>query len=188
MLEALPDGLLGTRDRALLTLGFAGGFRRSELVALDVGHIRFVRGAGLEAKVVRSKTDQSAAGMTKEIAYGKDPSTCPVRAVKEWLEHASIRQGPVFRAVNRHGQVSKSRLSAQVVRLVVKRALEQAGVSSDMFSAHSLRAGLVTTAKLRGVDDADIMKVTGHRSLQTMHKYDRRAKRWQDPATSKLGL
>ena len=65
----------------------------------------------------------------------------------------------------------------------MKRALEQAGVPSDTFSAHSLRAGLVTSAKLRGVDDAAIMKVTGHRSLQTMHKYDRRAKRWQDPAT-----
>lgn len=188
MLEGLPSGLLGTRDRALLTLGFSGGFRRSELVALDVAHLHFVRGAGLEVMVPRSKTDQSGAGHTKEIAYGRDPSTCPVRALKDWLALAEITDGPVFRSVSRHGHVSAGRLTAQVVRLVVKRALEAAGVPSDAYSAHSLRAGLVTTAKARGIDDADIMKVTGHRSLQTMHKYDRRTKRWKDPATGRLGL
>ena len=188
MLEVLPPGLLGVRDRALLTLGFAGGFRRSELVALDVAHLRFVRGAGLEVTVARSKTDQTGAGHTKEIAYGRERSTCPVRALKDWLELAEVREGPVFRGVNRHGHVSASRLTAQVVRLIVKRATEAAGLSSADFSAHSLRAGLVTTAKAQGVDDADIMKVTGHRSLQTMHKYDRRTKRWKDPATGRLGL
>jgi integrase len=188
MLGGLPEGLLGVRDRALLTLGFAGGFRRSELVGLDLAHLRFVRGAGLEATVVRSKTDQTGAGFVKEIAYGSDPDTCPVRAVKEWLKLAAIQEGAVFRSVNRHGQVSSARLSAQTVRLIVKRALDAAGVSSDAYSAHSLRAGLVTSAKERGIDDAAIMKVTGHRSLQTMHNYDRRAKRWKDPASGKLGL
>jgi site-specific recombinase XerD len=188
MVESLPNGLLGMRDRALLTLGFAGGFRRSELVALDVSDLRFIRGAGLEVKLRRSKTDQERKGQAKEIALGARTSTCPVTAVKDWLELAEIVDGPVFRSVNRHGQVGETRLTAQVVALVVKRALAAAGVPNASYSGHSLRAGLVTTAKQRGVDDADIMKLTGHRSLQTLQGYDRRAKTWQNPASGRLGL
>jgi integrase len=189
MIEALPPGLLGVRDRALLALGFAGGFRRSELVALDVADLRFRRdGAGVEVMIDRSKTDQQGRGHMKEIARGRRASTCPVTALRDWLELADIEQGPVFRAVNRHGHVSEKRLTDQVVALVVKRAATAAGIANEAYSAHSLRAGLVTQAKERGVEDADIMRLTGHRSLQTLHGYDRRAKRWSNPASGRLGL
>lgn len=187
MLDTLPKGLLGVRDRALLTLGFAGGFRRLELVQLDVERLKFVRG-GLEATLARSKSDQFGAGHVKEIANGQDPTTCPVRALKDWLSLAHVQSGPVFRNVNRHEQVSPKRLTAQVVRTVVKRAADAAGLPSELYSAHSLRAGFVTTAKTNGIDDGAIMRVTGHKSLQTMHTYDRRVKKWKDPATGRLGL
>jgi integrase len=98
MMDELPAGLIGLRDRALITLGFAGGFRRSELVALDRADLKFVT-EGLEALVRRSKTDQEGAGLTKVTAYGGDPSTCPVRALKDWLELAGIVEGPVFRPI-----------------------------------------------------------------------------------------
>ena len=187
MLVELPEGLVGVRDRALLTLGFAGGFRRSELVGLDVSGLKFVRG-GMEVTLVRSKTDQTAAGHLKEIANGQDPDTCPVRAMREWLRLGKVQDGPIFRAVNKHGHVSPTRLTGQSVRFVMKRALNVAGIPGDDFSPHSLRVGFVTTAKERGIDDGSIMKVTGHKSLQTMHGYDRRVQRWKDPATAKLGL
>lgn len=93
MYEVLPSGLLGARDRALIGLGFSGAFRRSELVALDVGDLSFVR-RGLEVRVRRSKTDQEGHGFIKNIARGNDPTTCTVRAVRDWLELAGIVDGP----------------------------------------------------------------------------------------------
>ncbi len=82
-------------------------------------------------------------------------------ALQDWLELAELREGPVFRGVNRHGQVSDARLTAQVVALMVKRSLAAAGLDSALYSGHSLGAGLVTAAKKKGVDDADIMRLTG---------------------------
>ena len=95
MYAVLPSGLLGVRDRALIGLGFSGGFRRSELVALDVVDLTFVP-AGLEALVRRSKTDKEGRGLIKNIAVGADPSTCTVRAVRDWLELGGIAEGQCF--------------------------------------------------------------------------------------------
>jgi site-specific recombinase XerD len=149
--RAAAAGLLGVRDRALLTLGFAGDFSRSELVALDVAALRFVPGRELEIKLRGSKTDQERWGQEKEIALGRRTSTCPVTAIKDWLELAAITNGPLFRAVSRYGTASEKRLTDQVVALVVKRSLVAAGVRPDEYSGHSLRAGLVTVAKQPGV-------------------------------------
>lgn len=112
----------GVRDRALIGLGFAGGFRRSELVALNVADLSFVT-RGLEAIVRRSKTDQEGKGLTKNIARGTDPTTCPVHAIRDWLELAAIAEGAVFRPVDRHGNVKGTRLSAHAVALVLKRPI-----------------------------------------------------------------
>lgn len=114
MMEALPEGLTGVRDRALILLGFAGGFRRSELVALQHAHLRFV-GQGLEAFLERSKTDQEQQGHAKMISYGSDPATCPVRAVKDWIELSSVVSGPLFRPINRHGQLGSRALTGHAV-------------------------------------------------------------------------
>jgi integrase len=173
MVDALPAGILGLRDRALVTLGFAGGFRRSELVALDAADLTFVS-EGLEAIVRRSKTDQEGAGLTKVVAYGSDPATCPVRALQDWLELAAIGEGPVFRPVNRHEQLSSQRLTGHAVAAIIKRVAKRAGMPTPELSGHSLRAGFVTEAKKNGADDAAIMDQTGHKSLAMVHRYHRR--------------
>ncbi|HEX5660828.1 MAG TPA: site-specific integrase [Polyangiales bacterium] len=187
MYEVLPSGLLGVRDRALIGLGFSGAFRRGELVALDVSDLAFVR-RGLEARVRRSKTDQEGRGLTKVISRGSDASTCAVRAVRDWLKLARIEDGPVFRSVDRHGNVSPRRLSAQSVALVLKRAAAAAGIPVDDIAGHSLRAGFVTEAKKHGADDAAIMDQTGHQSIAMVQRYHRRAKKWEKPASEKLGF
>ena len=132
---------------------------------------------GLEALVRRSKTDQEGAGLTKVIAFGGDPSTCPVRATKDWLELAGIGEGPVFRPINRHEQLSAKRLTDFAVAVIIKRAAKKAGLPTPQLSGHSLRAGFVTEAKKNGADDAAIMDQTGHKSLAMVHRYHRRTKK-----------
>ncbi|NLW92929.1 MAG: tyrosine-type recombinase/integrase, partial [Syntrophomonadaceae bacterium] len=104
MVSTLPDSLLGIRDRALLLVGFAGGFRRSELVALDVEDLEFKR-EGLVINLRRSKTDQEGQGRKVAIPYGSNCDACPVRFLQLWLEESGISSGPVFRSVNRHGNL-----------------------------------------------------------------------------------
>jgi integrase len=187
MVDALPPGLSGLRDRALILLGFAGGFRRSELVALERAQLRFVS-QGVEAEVLRSKTDQEQRGFVKMIAYGSDPETCPVRALKDWLELSSIVRGPVFRPINRHGQLGARALTGHAVAIIVKRLAAQAGLPVPDLSGHSLRAGFVTSAAIGGADYPSIMDQTGHESLNTVHGYNRRKDKWKRPASAKLGL
>lgn len=187
MIDAAPRGLLGVRDRALLTVGFAGGFRRSELIAVEISDVAFVH-EGIEIIVRRSKTDQAGAGMLKVIAYGSDPATCPVRLLRAWLDAAPVAEGAVFRAVDRHGRVGARRLSGQAVAEIIKRAAKRSGLDPTRFSGHSLRAGFVTEAKKRGADDAAIMDQTGHRSLEMLRRYHRRIRAWERPASARLGL
>jgi integrase len=143
---------------------------------------------GLEAIVRRSKTDQEGEGLIKMIAYGSDPATCPVRSLQDWLELAGIGEGPVFRSVDRHGRVSDRRLTDHAVAVVVKRSAKTAGLDPEHFSGHSLRAGFVTEAKKNGADDAAIMDQTGHKSLAMVQRYHRRTKKWEKPASARLGL
>ena len=103
--------LIGARDRALILLGFAGAFRRSELVGLDIEDCAFGKD-GLTVTLRRSKTDQDGAGRKIGIPYGSNPETCPVRTIQAWIEQAGIEAGPLFRSINRHGQVQAGRLSA----------------------------------------------------------------------------
>lgn len=187
MVETLPRGMVGHRDRALLTLGFAGGFRRVELVALQVSELNFVR-EGVECLVRRSKTDQEGAGLLKVIAYGSDPLTCPVRALQDWLELAGIGEGPVFRRVDKSFRVGDRALTDRSVALIVKRASARVGLAVECFAGHSLRAGFVTEAKKNGADDAAIMDQTGHKSLAMVQRYHRRARKWERPASARLGL
>jgi hypothetical protein len=109
MLGAAPDSLRGLRNRAVLLLGFAGAFRRSGLVALNVGDLDFQRN-GLVVTLRRTKTDQEARRRRVGIPFGSTEQTCPVRAVQRWLEAAEITRGAVFRAVDSHNNVSRSTL------------------------------------------------------------------------------
>lgn len=135
MLRTLPDNLLGSRDRALLLIGFAGAFRRSGA--------RFARRC-------RSKTDQDGEGRPVAIPHGTHEQTCPVRAAKAWLGQSGISEGAVFRPVNRHGKLAVARLSDQAIALVVKRCAGRVGMTVGSFAGHSLRAEFVTSARSSG--------------------------------------
>jgi integrase len=187
MVAQLPGGLLGARDRALLLVGFAGGFRRSELAALDVADVAFVRD-GAEVTIRRSKTDQEGHGRKLPICYGGNPATCPVRALQAWLELAAMKEGPIFRGVNRHGQIGAGRLTPRVVRLVVRRSAARAGLDAAKYGGHSLRAGLVTEAAKHGKRRSKIMQATGHRSEAMLQRYERDADLFTDAANAGLGL
>lgn len=186
MLMRTPDTLTGKRDRALLALGFAGAFRRSELVALDVADLQEDKD-GLRVMVRRSKTDQQGKGFEKAIPHGR--FVRPVALLREWLDAAEITEGPVFRPVSRSGRVrgldnlsNPPRLTTQSVADIVKRYATAAGLDASAFGAHSLRAGFVTSAAERGADLARIMDTSGHRDPRTVVGYIRRANAFKDHA------
>src|SRR6266849_4118980 len=128
MVETLsPTAVIGVRDRALLLVGFAGAFRRSELASLDVADVTF-GGDGLIVQLRRSKTDQEGKGRKVGLPFGSNPLTCPVRSLRAWLDVASIASGAIFRAVDRHGNIAVTRLTDQSVALIVKRCAKAAGL------------------------------------------------------------
>jgi len=187
MIDATDTGMIGARDRALILLGFAGAFRRSELVALDAADCTFT-GDGLTVMLRRSKTDQEGAGRKVGIPYGSNPKTCPVRTMEAWIEQAGISSGPVFRSINRHGHLQPGRLSGiDVVRVVKKLAL-RAGLDAAKYAGHSLRAGHATTAAIGGASERSIMQQTGHRSVQMVRRYIRDGSLFRENSGGKLGL
>jgi integrase len=133
------------RDRAILLLGFAGAFRRSELVALDVADFEETED-GFRVTIRKSKTDQEGQGQTIGIMRGS--AACPVRAVKAWLEAAGITEGAIFRPVP--GEVAAERLRPRAVDNIVKRYAKRLGLPITDFSAHSLRSGFLTISARRG--------------------------------------
>lgn len=163
------------RDRTLLVVGFAGGFRRSELVSLTLGSLTFGVD-GVEVMLKRSKTDPSGKGRVVAIPPG--PSRlCPVRLLKSWLavlrkEDIAAEAMPLFRAVDRHGQLQKG-LRGAAVGGILRERLRHCGLECDGYSAHSLRSGLVTSAAKAGVPVWAIQRQTGHRSESTVHRYIR---------------
>jgi site-specific recombinase XerD len=187
MVDATDAGLIGVRDRALILLGFAGAFRRSELVGLDVADCAFGKD-GLTVTLRRSKTDQEGTGRKIGIPYGSNPETCPVRNLQEWTEQAGINSGPLFRWINRHGQVQPGRLSGIAVARVVKKLVGRAGLDTAKYAGHSLRAGHATTAAMAGASERSIMKQTGHRSVQMVRRYIRDGSLFRENSAGKLGL
>jgi integrase len=159
------------RDRALLLVGFAGGFRRSELVGLDHDDIDHVR-QGLVITLRRSKTDQLGAGRKVGIPLGRS-RWCPVAALDHWLAYSGITDGPLFRPVNRHGRIMSQRLSGEAVSLVIRERLVAARYDHTGFSGHSLRAGFATSAAQAGVPTLKIREQTGHASDAMLARYVR---------------
>ena len=155
MLSSLPVNTLGTRDRALLLLGFAGAMRRSELVGLDISGLEQIE-KGLIVTIRKGKTDQMGKGRKIGVPFGSHETTCPVKAVEAWLSTSGILEGALFRSVNRHGQVSSGRLGDRAVALIVKRALVAAGINPKNFAGHSLRAGFATAAAMAGAGEREI--------------------------------
>lgn len=187
MVDTLEENLLGTRDRGLLLIGFAGAFRRSELVGLDVSDVQAGHD-GLTVYIRKSKTDQEGQGRKIGIPYGSQPHTCPVRALAAWLEKSGLTEGPLWRAVNRHGQMQPGRLSDKSVALIVKRCAKKAGLDPAKYAGHSLRAGLATSAAAAGVSERSIMAQTGHKSVQMTRRYIRDGSLFRDNAAAQVGL
>ena len=187
MVTALPSTLIGQRDACLLLLGFASAMRRSELVSLDLCDIEDTND-GLIITIRRSKTDQEGEGRQVGIPYGSDPRTCPVRAVRAWIAASDILDGPLFRSVNRHGQLGAARLSDSSVAFVAKRSAQAVGIDPLTVAGHSLRSGMATSAARAGATESSIMATTGHRSLPVLRRYIRRGSLFTDNAASRLGL
>jgi integrase len=187
MVDVSDQGPIGLRDRALILLGFAGAFRRSELVGLDLNDCAFSKD-GLTVTLRRSKTDQEGVGRKVGIPYGSNPETCPVRTVQSWIELSAVSDGPLFRALNRHGQVQPGRLSGIDVARVVKKLATRAGLDPAKYAGHSLRAGHATAAAMAGASERSIMHQTGHRSIQMVRRYIRDGSLFRENSAGKLGL
>lgn len=172
MVGAFGSDLMGVRNRAILTLGWMAALRRSEVVALDVGDLRFVE-QGLVIVLRKSKTDQEGRGLEKGIPYNSDMAVCAVESVRTWLAASGVRQKAVFRALTSTGTVRGGRLSDRSVAEIVKRAAEKAGLDPAIYSGHSLRAGFATTAAEQGHSVHEIMRQTGHKSERVAKEYVR---------------
>jgi len=172
LLVCMNADLRGLRNQALLLIAFAGGFRRSEVVTLRVEDLAFQR-EGVVITLPRSKTDQTGQGRKVGIPYGRG-SVCPVKALTVWLEAASITEGVVFRQVAKGNRLGGS-LSPQAMVELVKEWGRDAGLEVRDLAAHSLRAGMVTSAAQAGVPTHKIMAQTGHRSVEVMSGYIRDA-------------
>lgn len=173
------------RNRALLLVGFAGAFRRSELVGIDVEHLTFSDEGGVRILVPRSKTDQAGEGQAVWISGGA--ALCPVKALKAWLEVGKISSGPVFRSIDRHKNV-KGRISADLVPYVVKRFAKAAGLDPAQFAGHSLRAGHVTQAFLNETPAHLIQRQGRWRSIETVMRYNREVDAQKHNSSGHLGL
>ncbi|TXN72859.1 site-specific integrase [Methylobacterium sp. WL6] len=184
IVDGLGPGLQERRDRALLLIGFAGGFRRSELVGLDHSDIETVR-EGLIVTLRRSKTDQFGEGRKVGIPHGRT-RWCPVSALEAWLSDACIDSGPLLRSVTRHGRVGSQRLSGEAVSIIVQARAAAAGFDPQGYSGHSLRAGLATSATRAGVPSWRIRAQTGHASDAMLSRYIRFGELFTENAAAAL--
>jgi integrase len=172
MLAACPETLIGLRDRALIALGFAGAFRRSELLALTVDDLT-ESSDGLRVLIRRSKTDPEAQGQESAIPRGSQLR--PVGTLQAWLAAAGISDGALFRPVSKGGTVGPSPLGADGFVRALKRRAAAAGLDPASFAGHSLRAGFLTSAAESGADALKMAEVSRHKSLDTLRRYVRRA-------------
>lgn len=175
------DGsITAIRDQAILLTTFACSWRRSEMVKLDLADVEFTP-EGMIVTQHHGKTDQMGRLFSVGIPYAtKRPNLCAVTALKRWLAERGDWPGPLFTQVRKKkgtaGRVTRTRLWDGHVRRVVKGALEGAGIPSNDYAAHSLRAGMITAAADAGADVVTIQQRTGHRRIETVLKYIRAAR------------
>jgi len=173
------------RDRSILLIGFSGGFRRNEIVSLDYDDLDFVP-EGLKLSIRRSKTDQFGEGIMKAIPYFDSSKYCPVVSLKKLLDLSKIKSGPVFRRFIKGSKLSENRLTDQTVALLIKEYLNLAGIDSKNFSGHSLRSGFATSAAESGVEERNIMAMTGHKSTEMVRRYIKEANLFKNNALNKI--
>lgn len=172
----IPDDNKGKRDKALLLIGFASAMRRSELTALSIDDVEFVP-EGVILNVRKSKTDQEAFGHKIAIPKAKSQGrVCPVQALRDWLDCITSSNGAVYRSVRKGNYVQDTRLSDGAVSVVIKEYVEKIGLEPEKYSAHSLRAGFITTCAQMGIPEHRIMRQSRHKSYQVMMTYIRDAR------------
>jgi site-specific recombinase XerD len=171
----------GLRDRALLLLGFAGAFRRSELVALDVADLK-ITPEGLIVLIRKSKTDQESEGQRIAIPRVDESPYCPVQAVMEWLSAANIEQGAIFRRITKGNNLTEDRLTDQSVAHVIKRLAAKAGLIASQYAGHSLRSGFLTSAAAQRASIFKMAAQSRHKSLDVLSGYVRAQELFEDHA------
>ena len=175
------------RDRSIILIGFAGGFRRNEIVSLDYDDLDFVS-EGLKIILKRSKTDQFGEGSLKGLPYFDNSKYCPVLSIKNWLELSKINSGPLFRRFTKGSILTEYRLTDQSVALLLKHYLELSGIDSKNYSGHSLRSGFATSAAESGVEERSIMAMTGHKSTEMVRRYIKEANLFKNNALNKIKI
>ena len=161
------------RDKAIILIGFSGGFRRSELVNIEYEDVEFVS-EGVKIFIKRSKTDQSGEGMIKAIPYFDNKSFCPVNALKHWIEYSQIKSGKLFD------------ISDKSVALIIKKYTSLAGLDPNKYSGHSLRSGFATSTAESGAEERNIMAMTGHKTTQMVRRYIQEANLFKNNALNKI--
>ena len=164
------EDIVSRRDKALLFLGFAGAFRRSELVHIQVEDLT-ICAEGLLVLIPQSKGDQFGQGNYVAIPYAPAENICPVTAVQEWLDSSGLYVGPLFRPFKRNKELREEQLSDKSVALIVKKYTALSGLDPTDFAGHSLRRGFATSAAQHNVDEYTIMKQTRHKSERMVRRY-----------------
>ncbi len=164
------------RNKALILVGFAGGFRRSELVNIKLDDLEFTK-EGLKIFIQRSKTDQSGEGMTKAIPYFKDKNFCPVVSIKNWIEIIKNKKNSLIFDI-----------SDKMVAVLIKKYLQKAGFDNTKYSGHSLRSGFATVAADHGADEKSIMNMTGHKSSTMVRRYIKETNLFKNNPLNKISL
>ena len=182
--EKEPD-IKKLRNKTLLLIGFSGGFRRNEIVSLDIGDIEFVF-EGVKITLKKSKTDQFGEGMVKGIPHFENSLYCPVTSLKRWILTAKLKKGPVFLKFTKGSKLSDKRLTDQSVALIIKDYLLKAGIDNKNYSGHSLRSGFATSAASAGAEERSIMAMTGHKSSDMVRRYIKEANLFKNNALNKI--
>ena len=180
-------GIRKLRDKTIILLGFAGGFRRIELISIDYEDLEFVA-EGVKIFIRKSKTDQFGEGMIKGLPYFTNQQYCPVWHLKKWLEISEIKSGPIFRRFFKGLNLGKNRLTDQSVALFLKKYLSNAGIENQNYSGHSLRSGFATVTAEAGADERSIMAMTGHKTTQMVRRYIKEANLFKNNALNKIKL
>ena len=173
------------RDRSIILIGFSGGFRRNEIVALDYEDLDFVS-EGLKIDIKRSKTDQFGEGSKKALPYFDNSQYCPVVSLQKWIKISKINSGSLFRRFSKGSKLSENRLTDQTVALLIKAYLQLAGIDSKNYSGHSLRSGFATSAAESGAEERSIMTMTGHKSTEMVRRYIKEANLFKNNALNKI--
>jgi site-specific recombinase XerD len=163
------------RDKAIILVGFSGGFRRSELVNIEYEDIEFVN-EGVKIVIKRSKTDQSGEGMTKAIPYFDNKSFCPVISLKNWIDNSEAKSGKIFD------------ISDKSVALIIKKYASLSGLDPNKYAGHSLRSGFATSTAESGAEERNIMAMTGHKTTQMVRRYIQEANLFKNNALNKIKI